>query len=108
MYPTWDDNEAIKAPPSASQFDDLYNLDNQLLLKVDGDQTRPPALNKQHNIPFVPADAVSVGGSLEEYATHVFANSTKTVHVDPRDGIDLLPKSFNDILPPVNATTPGL
>jgi hypothetical protein len=37
MYPIGDNNGAIRAPPSATQFEDLYNLVNQLLLKVDGD-----------------------------------------------------------------------
>jgi hypothetical protein len=79
MFPTWDDLGAIVAPPYATQVEDLYNLVNQLLLKVDGDQTKPPApTNKQHNIPSTLADAVSEGGSVEEYATHVCANSTET------------------------------
>jgi hypothetical protein len=55
MYSTRDANGDIRAPPSASQFEDLYNLVNELLLKVDGDQTTPMAPNKQHNLPSVPA-----------------------------------------------------
>jgi hypothetical protein len=77
-------------------------------LKVDGDQTKPPAPTKQHNIPSIPADAISEGGSVDEYATHVYASSTKTAYIDPRDLIDLLPGAFNDILPPINASIPGL
>jgi hypothetical protein len=76
----------------------LYDFVNQLLLKVDGDKTKPPAPTKQHNIPSVHADAVSEGGSVDEYATHVYANSTKTAYIDPRDWIDLLSRT-GDILP---------
>jgi hypothetical protein len=72
----------------------LYNF----VHKVDGDQTKPPAHNKQHNIP-----AVFEGGSVDEYATQVYANSAKTAYIDPRDYIDLLPRAFNDILPQVYA-----
>ena len=108
LYPTGDDSGDIRAPPSAAQFENLYDLVNQLLLKVDGDQTKPPAPTKQHNIPSVPADAVSEGGSVDEYATHVSAHSTKPAYIDPRDWIDLLPRAFNDNLPPVNASIPGL
>jgi hypothetical protein len=79
-----------------------------MFLKVDGDQTKPPAPTKQHNIPSIPADAISQGGSVDEYATHVYANSTKTSYIDPRDEIDLLPRAFNDILPHVNASIQGL
>jgi hypothetical protein len=39
---------------------------------------------------------------------HVNTNSTKTEYIDPRDWIDLLPRAFNDILPLVNASTPGV
>jgi hypothetical protein len=85
MYPTRDDSGDIMAPPSAAQFKSLYNLVNQLLLKVDGDQTKPPAPTMQHNIPSIHADAVSEGGSVDEYATHISANSTKTAYIDPRD-----------------------
>jgi hypothetical protein len=56
----------------------------------------------------VPADAVSEGGSVDEYATHVYANSAKTAYIDQRDYIGLIPRAFDDILPPVNASTPGL
>jgi hypothetical protein len=85
LYPTWDDSGDIRAPPSAAQFENFYYLVNQLLLKVDVDQMRPPAPTKQHNIPSVPADAESEGGSLDEYATHLYANSTKTAYIDRRD-----------------------
>jgi hypothetical protein len=37
-----------------------------------------------------------------------YANSTKTAYIDPRDWIDLHPRASNHILPPVNASTPGL
>jgi hypothetical protein len=77
-------------------------------MNVDGDQTEPPAPTKQHNIPSVHADAVSEGGSVDEYATHVYANSTKPAYIDPRDWIDLLPRAFSDILPHVNASIPGM
>jgi hypothetical protein len=107
LYPTGDDNGDIMAPPYAAQFENLYNLVNQLLLKVDGDQTKPLAPTKQHNIPSVPPDAASEGGSVDEYATHVYANSTEPAYIDPRDWIDLLPRAFNDILPSVNAYIPG-
>jgi hypothetical protein len=60
MCPTWGDNNGdIKAPPYAVQFENLYNLVNQLLLKVDVDPTKPPTPNKQHNIPSFPACVVS-------------------------------------------------
>jgi hypothetical protein len=85
MYPTWDDNGIIRAPPYATQFEDLSYLVNKLLLKIYGDQTKPTVPKKQHNIPTVLADAVSKGGSVDEYATHVSANSTKTSYIDPRD-----------------------
>ena len=45
---------------------------------------------------------------MDEYATHVSTNSTKPAYIDPRDLIDLLPRAFNDILPHVNASIPGL
>jgi hypothetical protein len=80
LYPTGDDSGDIRAPPSAAQFENLYNLVNQLLLKVDGDQTKPPAPTKQHNIPSVPADAVSEGGSVDEYATPLSAHYQARVH----------------------------
>jgi hypothetical protein len=108
MYPKGDDSGAMRAPPSATQFQELYNLVNQLLLKVDGDRTKPTAPNKQHNIPSVPADTISEGWGVDEYATHVSANSTKTTYIDPRDWIDLLPRAFNGILPHVNASMPGI
>jgi hypothetical protein len=108
LYPTGDESGDIRAPPSATHFENLYNLVNHMLLKVNGDQTKPPASTKQHHIPSVPADAVSKGGSVDEYATPLFAHSTKPVYIDPRDLIDLLPRAFNDILPPINASIPGL
>jgi hypothetical protein len=37
MYPTRDDSGSIRAPPYAPQFEDLYNIVNQLLMKVDND-----------------------------------------------------------------------
>jgi hypothetical protein len=37
-----------------------------------------------------------------------YANSTKTAYIDPIDLIDLLHRAFNDILPTVNTSTPGL
>jgi hypothetical protein len=41
---------------------------------------------KQKDIPLVPADdTVSENGSVDEYATHVLANSTKTAFIDPGD-----------------------
>jgi hypothetical protein len=43
---------------------------------------------------------------VDEYATFVFANLTKTSYIDPRDRIDS--RAFYDILPPVNASTPGI
>jgi hypothetical protein len=48
------------------------------------------------------------GGSVDEYATHVFAHSTKTANIDPRDWIDLFPRAFNNILPLVVASIPGM
>jgi hypothetical protein len=86
----------------------LYNLVNNLLLKVDGDQTKSPAPTKQQYILFVPADARFEGGSVDEYATLVSANKAKTAYIDPRDWIDLLPRAFYDILPFVNASIPGI
>jgi hypothetical protein len=71
MYPKGDDNGAIRAPPYAAQFEDLFNSVNQTLLKVDGDQTKSPAPNKHHNIPLVPGGEVFEGGSVDKYATHV-------------------------------------
>jgi hypothetical protein len=44
----------------------------------------------------------------EYYATNVSANLTKTAYIDPRDWIDLLPRAFNDILPHVKASIPGM
>jgi hypothetical protein len=78
------------------------------LTKVGGEQTKPLAPNKQDNIPSVPGDAVYEGESVNEYATDVYANSTKTAYIDPRDWIDLLSSAYNDILPPVNAYASGL
>jgi hypothetical protein len=108
MYRTGEDNGAISAPPSTKRFEDLYNLVNHMLFKVDGDRRKPPAPNKQHNIPSIPADGVSKGGSVNKYATPIFAVSIKTAYIDPRDWIDLLPRAFNDILPPFNASIPGM
>jgi hypothetical protein len=108
MYPTGEDSGDIRAPPSAAQFENVYNLVNLLLLKVDGDQTKPPAPTKQHNIPSIPADAISGGVSVDEYAMPLSANSTKPAYIDPRDWIDLIPRAFNDILPTVNASIPGM
>jgi hypothetical protein len=87
MYPTGDDSGDIRAPPYAAQFENLYNLVNHLLLKVneDRDQTKPPAPIKHHNIPSVHADAVSECGSVDEYATPLSAHSTKPAYIDPRD-----------------------
>jgi hypothetical protein len=34
--------------------------------------------------------------SVDEYATHVSANSTKTAYIDRRDWNDLLPRAFKD------------
>jgi hypothetical protein len=46
---------------------------------------------------------------VDEYAMPISANSTKTAYIiDPRDCIDLLPRVFNDILPHVNASIPGM
>jgi hypothetical protein len=108
MYPTRDDNGDIRAPPFATQLKNLYNIVNQLILKEDGDRTKPPAPTKQHHILSIHADAVFEGGSVDEYATLVYANSTKTAYLDPRDYIDLLPRAFNDILPHVKASIPGM
>jgi hypothetical protein len=77
-------------------------------VKVDADQTKLPAPNKHHNTPSIPADAICEGGNVDEYATHVYANLTKTAYIDPQDWIDLLTRAFNDILPPVSAYAPGL
>jgi hypothetical protein len=77
-------------------------------MKVDGDETKQLALNKQLNIPSVRVDGVFEGGSVGEYATHVSPNSTTTAYIDPREWIDLLPRAVNDILPLVNSSTPGL
>jgi hypothetical protein len=65
MYTAWDDNGKILAPLFASHFENLYSFVNQLLMKVDCDQTKPQALNKQHSIPSIPADAVSKGGNVD-------------------------------------------
>jgi hypothetical protein len=98
LYSTRDDSGDITAPPFATHFENLYNLVNQLLMKVDGDQTKPPAPTKQHSSPSLHADALSECGTVDEYATLVSANSTKPAYIDPRDWIDLLPRAFNDIL----------
>jgi hypothetical protein len=45
---------------------------------------------------------------VDEYATHVYAISTKTAYIYPRDWIDLLPRAFNDILKHVNESIPGM
>jgi hypothetical protein len=58
---------------------------------------RRRAPNKHHNIPSEPADALSEGGSVDDYPTHVCANSMKTAYIDPRDRVDLLQSAFNDI-----------
>jgi hypothetical protein len=50
MYPTRDDNGTIRAPQSTAEFEDLYNLVNPLLLKVDGDHTKPSTPDKQHDL----------------------------------------------------------
>jgi hypothetical protein len=84
MYPTGVDSGAIMAPPSATQFEDLYDMLNKLL-KVHGDRSKPPTPKQQHNNPSIPADAVSEGGIVDEYATHVLANSTKTAYINPRN-----------------------
>jgi hypothetical protein len=68
-----------------------------LVMKVGGDQTKPLAPSKQHNIPSIPVDAVYEGESVDEYATPVYANSTKRVSIHPRDWIDFLPRPLNDI-----------
>jgi hypothetical protein len=97
VYPTREDHGAIRAPPFAPQFEHLCNRVNQVLLKVDGDKTKPLAPNNQYNTPSLPADAVSEGGSVDQYATHVSASSTKTAYIIPRDWIDLPPRAVNDI-----------
>jgi hypothetical protein len=72
MYPARDANGAIRAPPFATQFEDMCNIVNQLLLKLDGEKAEPPAFNKQYSIPSVLADAVSEGDeSVDENATPV-------------------------------------
>jgi hypothetical protein len=53
----------------------FIKLVNKLILKIDGDQTRPPTSYKHHNIPLVSADAVYEGGSVDEHATHAFAKT---------------------------------
>jgi hypothetical protein len=101
MYPIGADSNDVRSPPYATKFENLYNLVNHLLFRVHGDQTKPPTPHKHHNKPLVPSDAVFKGGSVEEYATHVLSNSTKTAYIDPRDWIDLIPTiAFNDISPP--------
>jgi hypothetical protein len=77
-------------------------------MKVHDDKPKPPSPNKHHNISSLPADAICEGGSVDGYVTHVSTNSTQTAYIEPRDWIDVLPKAFNDILPQVNASTPGL
>jgi hypothetical protein len=54
------------------------------------------------------ADAIPEGGNVDEYATHVFANSTKTAYIDPCGWNDVLPGAFNEVSPPVGSSTPGL
>jgi hypothetical protein len=108
MYPTRDDNGDIRAPPCAPQFKNLHHLVSHLLLKVDDHHTKPTSPNKRRNIPSLPADAVYEGGSVDEDATHAVAQSIKTTYIDPREEIDLLPRAFNYIVPPVNVSTPGL
>jgi hypothetical protein len=103
-----DDNGDVKSSPCATHFENLYNLTCYPIALVDGDRTKPPPPNKQHNIPSAPANAVSTGRSVDEYATHVCVNSTKTTYIDPCNLIDLLSRAFNDILPPVNACAPRL
>jgi hypothetical protein len=84
MYPTWDDNGGIKAPPYASQVENFYNHVNRVLLMVDDDHAKPLAPpKKQYAIPQVSADAEYRGGSVDEYATLVFVNSTKIAYIDP-------------------------
>jgi hypothetical protein len=108
MYPTGKDIGDILAQPYVAQFRKLYNSVSHLLMTADGDQTKQRAPNKQNNIPQVPADTVSEGGSVDEYATRVFASSAKTAYIDPRGWIGLFHVAFNDILPTVNASTPRL
>jgi hypothetical protein len=94
-----------------SLIEDSYdNIFNHLLIKVDGDQTKPPApSNKQIYVPSISAHVVFESRSVDDYATPIYASSNKAACIDPRDLIDLLlPRAFNDILPPVNASTPGL
>jgi hypothetical protein len=55
----------------------------------------------------VPPQLNDAWGSEEVYATRATANSIKTACIDSRDWIDMLPRAFNDILPNVNAITPG-
>jgi hypothetical protein len=83
MYLTWDDNGDVGSPLSATQFENLYIFVHNVLLKVDGDQTKPPAHVKEHANPLIPADAVFEGGSVDEYATPISANWTKTAYVNP-------------------------
>jgi hypothetical protein len=85
MYPTRDESGDAKSPPPAAHIENLCNLVKKLLKKADGDRTKPQAHNKQHNIPLIPGDTVSEGGSVNEYATLIFAKSTKTKYIDPRD-----------------------
>jgi hypothetical protein len=68
---------------------------------------RPSAPSKQTSIPTLPAYTVCTVRSVEEYATLVHANSTKTAFIDPRGWLDLHLKAFTDILLPVNTSTPG-
>jgi hypothetical protein len=97
IYLIWDNNGDIRAPPFAWQFDNLYNLVNELLLKVDGDRTKQRIPNKHNNIPSIHTDVGSEGGSVHEYATPVYSSSSKTTYIDPRDRFDLIPRALNDI-----------
>jgi hypothetical protein len=47
MYPTRDDIGHTTAPLVVTQFENLHNLVNQLFLKADGDQTKPPTLTNR-------------------------------------------------------------
>jgi hypothetical protein len=85
MYPNGDDSGDVSSPPYAAQFENLHNPLNELLMKVDGDQTKLQAPHKHYNIPSIPADAVSEGGCVDEYATLASANSTKTAYIGLRD-----------------------
>jgi hypothetical protein len=88
MYPTRDDNGDVRSPPFVTQFENLCSLVNQQLPKVDGDLTKPQTPYKDHYNSSFPVDAVFVGGTEDEYATHVAADSTRTAYIHPLDWID--------------------